>query len=59
MNKIERIKQLIIYDDLNLKEIAWKMNYSSTAHLSNQFKKMTGMSPGSFKKAKEKQFCAL
>ena len=59
LHKIERVKQLIVFDDLNLKEIAWKMNYCSTAHLSHQFKKMTGMSPGNFKKAKEKQLCAL
>ena len=41
-HKIERIKELIIYDELNITEIAWKMNYSSVAHLSNQFKKVTG-----------------
>jgi AraC-like DNA-binding protein len=38
-HKIERIKELIIYDELSISEIAWKMNYSSVAHLSNQFKK--------------------
>jgi|ERR1022692_1362373 AraC-like DNA-binding protein len=59
MHKIERVKQLMIYDDLNLKEIAWKMNYSSTAHLSNQFKKITGISPSIFKKNKDKQLCSL
>ncbi|HLP05547.1 MAG TPA: helix-turn-helix domain-containing protein [Paludibacter sp.] len=50
-HKIERIKELIIYDELNITEIAWKMNYSSVAHLSNQFKKMTGLSPSHFKKS--------
>jgi AraC-like DNA-binding protein len=51
-HKIERIKELIIYGDLNITEIAWKMNYSSVAHLSNQFKKMTGLTPSHFKKLK-------
>lgn len=51
-HKIERIKELIIYGDLNITEIAWKMNYSSVAHLSNQFKKVTGLSPSHFKKLK-------
>jgi len=54
-HKIERIKELIIYDELNITEIAWKMNYSSVAHLSNQFKKMTGLSPSHFKKLKIKR----
>jgi AraC-like DNA-binding protein len=54
-HKIERIKELIIYDELNITEIAWKMNYSSVAHLSNQFKKMTGLSPTQFKQLKEKK----
>jgi AraC-like DNA-binding protein len=54
-HKIERIKELIIYDELNITEIAWKMNYSSVAHLSNQFKKMTGLSPSHFKKLKDKR----
>jgi AraC-like DNA-binding protein len=53
-HKIERIKELIIYGELNITEIAWKMNYSSVAHLSNQFKKMTGLSPSQFKQLKEK-----
>jgi AraC-like DNA-binding protein len=51
-HKIERIKELINYDELNITEIAWKMNYSSVAHLSNQFKKVTGLSPSHFKKLK-------
>ncbi len=54
-HKIERIKELIIYDELNITEIAWKMNYSSVAHLSNQFKKATGLSPSHFKKLKDKK----
>ncbi len=52
-HKIERIKELIIFDELNITEIAWKMNYSSVAHLSNQFKKVTGLSPSHFKQMKE------
>jgi AraC-like DNA-binding protein len=54
-HKIERIKELIIYDELNISEIAWKMNYSSVAHLSSQFKKMTGLSPLHFKQLKDKR----
>jgi len=54
-HKIERIKELIIYGELNITEIAWKMNYSSVAHLSNQFKKMTGLSPTHFKQLKDKK----
>ncbi len=51
--KVERIKELITYNELNITEIAWKMNYSSVAHLSNQFKKVTGLSPSHFKKIKD------
>lgn len=54
-HKIERIKELIIYGELSITEIAWKMNYSSVAHLSNQFKKMTGLTPSHFKQLKEKR----
>ena len=54
-HKIERIKELMIYGELNITEIAWKMNYSSVAHLSNQFKKMTGLSPSHFKNLKDKR----
>lgn len=54
-HKIERVKELIIYDELNLTEIAWKMHYSSVAHLSNQFKKNTGLSPSHFKNLKDKR----
>ena len=55
IHKIERIKELIIYDELNITEIAWKMNYSSVAHLSNQFKKITGFTPSHFKQLKDKR----
>lgn len=48
-HKIERVKELIIYDEVNLTEIAWMMHYSSVAHLSNQFKKITGLTPSHFK----------
>jgi len=54
-HKTERIKELIIYGELNITEIAWKMNYSSVAHLSSQFKKVTGLSPSHFKKLKNKR----
>lgn len=54
-HKVERIKELIIYGELNITEIAWKMNYSSVAHLSNQFKKMTGLSPSHFKQLRDKK----
>jgi AraC-like DNA-binding protein len=54
-HKIERIKELIMYDELNITEIAWKMNYSSVAHLSNQFKKVTGLTPSHFKKLRDKK----
>ncbi len=55
LHKIERIKELIIYDELNITEIANKMNYSSVAHLSNQFKKATGLTPSHFKQLKDKR----
>lgn len=51
-HKIERIKELMIYDELNITEIAYQMHYSSVAHLSNQFRKATGLSPTDFKKIK-------
>ena len=54
-HKIERIKELIIYDELNITEIAFEMNYSSVAHLSNQFKKVTGLSPSHFKQLRDKR----
>ena len=55
MHKIERVKELIIYDELNLTEIAWKLHYSSVSHLSNQFKKITGLTPSFFKSLKDKK----
>jgi len=55
IHKIERVKELLVYDELNISEIASKMNYSSTAHLSSQFKKITGLSPSFFKKLKDKK----
>jgi AraC family transcriptional regulator len=48
--KIEKVKEFIIYDQLSLSEIAYKLGYSSVAHLSNQFKKVTGLTPSHFKK---------
>lgn len=54
-HKIEKVKELIIYDELNLTEIAWKLHYSSVAHLSNQFKKITGLTPSFFKALKHKK----
>jgi len=58
-HKIERVKELLVYDDLNLTEIAWKLHYSSVSHLSNQFKKMTGLTPVDFKNLKNKKSSAL
>jgi YesN/AraC family two-component response regulator len=58
-NKIERVKELLVYDELNLTEIAWKLHYSSVAHLSNQFKKMTGLTPSHFKNLKNKNLSGL
>ena len=52
IHKIEKVKELIIYDDLSLTDIAYKMHYSSISHLSNQFKKITGLTPSFFKKLK-------
>jgi AraC-like DNA-binding protein len=54
LNKIERIKELIIYGEYNLTEISYKLHYSSVAHLSNQFKKITGITPSDFKQLKAK-----
>ena len=53
--KIERVKELLMYDELTLSEIAYKLNYSSVGYLSNQFKKITGFTPSHFKKLKEKK----
>lgn len=52
LNRIERAKELMLYDELNLTEISQKLHYSSVAHLSNQFKKITGMSPTVYRKIK-------
>jgi AraC-like DNA-binding protein len=53
--KIEKVKELIVYDELTLSEIAYRLGYSSVQHLSNQFKKVTGLSPSYFKKLKSKK----
>ena len=55
VHKIEKVKELITYDELNLTEIAYKLHYSSVAHLSHQFKKITGLTPSFFKGLKEKK----
>lgn len=55
INKIERVKELLLYNELNLTEIAYKLQYSSVSHLSNQFKKVTGLSPSFFRKLKQKR----
>jgi len=54
-HKIERVKELLLYNELNLTEISYMLNYSSVAHLSNQFKKVTGLTPSFFKKIKQKK----
>lgn len=54
-HKIERVKELLVYDELSLTEIAYKMHYSSVAHLSTQFKKVTGLTPSHFKQLKDKR----
>ncbi|MDQ6762177.1 MAG: AraC family transcriptional regulator [Bacteroidota bacterium] len=58
-HKIEKVKELILYDELNLSEIALKLQYSSVAHLSHQFKKITGLSPSFFKSLKHKKRTSL
>ena len=58
-HKIERAKELLIYNELTLTEIAEKLHYSNVAHLSNQFKKVTGLTPTFFKKMKHKRLIAL
>ncbi|MDP4209664.1 MAG: helix-turn-helix transcriptional regulator [Bacteroidota bacterium] len=58
-HKIEKVKELLVYDELTLTEIADKLHYSSVAHLSNQFKKMTGLTPSYFKNFKLKRHSAL
>jgi len=55
LNKIERVKELILYDELSFNEIAYQMSYSSPAHLSNQFKRVTGLTPSYYKTIAEKR----
>lgn len=54
-HKIERVKELLVYNELNLTEIAYRMHYSSVAHLSTQFKKVTGLTPSYFKQLRDKR----
>ena len=51
--KIEKVKEFLVYDELSLSEIAYRLNYSSVAYLSNQFKKVTGLTPSHFKKIRD------
>lgn len=55
IHKIERVKELLIYNELNLTEISYRMHYSSVAHLSKQFKKITGLTPTFYKQLKDKR----
>lgn len=59
IHKIERVKELLLYKELNLTEIAHRLHYSSVAHLSNQFKKVTGLSPSFYKQLKQKRMANL
>lgn len=52
INKIEKVKELLLYDELNINEISYKLHYSSVAHLSSQFKKITGLTPSNFREMK-------
>ena len=54
MHRIEKVKELLLYDELNLTEISYRMQYSSVAHLSNQFRKITGLTPSFYKQLKKK-----
>jgi len=58
-HKIERVKELILYDELNLTEISYLLNYSSVAHLSSQFKKVTGLTPTFFKQLKNRKISTI
>jgi AraC-like DNA-binding protein len=58
-HKIERVKELLVYDELSLTEISYLLHYSSVAHLSNQFKKVTGLTPSYFKQLKVKRRSTL
>jgi AraC-like DNA-binding protein len=55
LHKIEKVKELLLYQELNLTEISYKLNYSSVAHLSNQFKKVTGLTPSQYKQLKDRK----
>lgn len=55
IHRIEKAKELILYDELNISEISYRLQYSSVAHFSNQFKKVTGLNPSFFKKLKNKR----
>ncbi|PRY10018.1 AraC-like DNA-binding protein [Pontibacter ummariensis] len=55
LQRIERVKELLVYNELSLKEIAYQLGYSSVAHLSSQFKKITGLTPSHFKQVKEEK----
>lgn len=59
LHKIEKVKELLLYDELNLTQISYKLHYSSVAHLSNQFKKVTGLSPSFYKQLKQKRQATL
>ena len=59
IHKIEKVKELLLYDELNLTEISYKLDYSSVAHLSSQFKKITGLTPTYFKSLKQKRISTL
>lgn len=56
IHKIERVKEMLLYDELNLTAISHRLNYSSVSHLSNQFKKITGLTPSYFKQVRRIQF---
>ena len=55
VHKIERVKELLLYEELTLTQISQELQYSSVAHLSNQFKKVTGLTPTYYKTLKEKR----
>ena len=59
VQKIEKVKELLVYNDLILTDIAYKLHYSSVAHLSNKFKKLTGLIPSRFKNLKNNKLIAL
>jgi len=58
-HRVERVKEMILYDELNMTEIAYQLQYSSVAHLSNQFKKITGLTPSEFKHLIDKKMVAI